>query len=104
MRSRFRQRSLLVNPAPVIGAALAAFAIAFGGLTWRLASGHDPAVPLAALRQGAARAAGSGVVTRSSRAGGAPTAGAAGRGGQLPGRIVTASSRAPATARAAEDA
>jgi hypothetical protein len=45
---RFRERSLLLNPAPVIGAALAAFAIAFGGLTLRLATGHDPAVSLSA--------------------------------------------------------
>jgi hypothetical protein len=46
-RSRLRERSLLVNPAPVIGAALAAFSLVLGGLTLRVVTGRDPAAPTA---------------------------------------------------------
>jgi len=96
-QSRLRERSFLLNPAPVVGAALAAFAIAFGGLTMRLATGHDPAVaPLAS----ASRAAGGGRVslrTSSSRA--AATGSAATAGGQTTApRLATTASGARQTA------
>ncbi len=89
---RFRERSLLLNPAPVIGAALAAFAVAFGGLTLRLASGHDPAVSLSASAGPTNRGSATALSTRASGT-------AAGPGGASPttskansSAIVTATS------------
>jgi len=70
-RSRFRERSLLLNPAPVIAATLAAFAIALSGLTAQLLSGHDPAVGMVAS---VARGASSGAATVTTRASGAASA------------------------------
>jgi hypothetical protein len=68
-QSRFRERSLLLNPAPVLGATLAAFALAFGGLTMRLATGHDPA--LAAAVSSGQMASRGGTVALTTRASGA---------------------------------
>ena len=106
---RFRERSLLLNPAPVIGAALAAFAVAFGGLTLRLASGHDPAVSLSASARRANGASATGLSTRASGAasgsgsGASPTASSANRTS-----IVTATSGgrvgAASSVRGADDA
>jgi hypothetical protein len=66
-RSRLRERSLLLNPAPVVAAALAAFSLVLVGLTFRLQAGHDPSVSTVALapRIGAA-AAGARLTTRAS--------------------------------------
>lgn len=76
-QSRFRERSLLLNPAPLIGATLAAFAVAFSGLTMRLATGHDPALVTAVSSgQVASRGGTAALTTRTSgaatAAGGAP--------------------------------
>jgi hypothetical protein len=55
-RSRLRERSLLLNPAPVVAAALAAFSLALGGLTAQLITGHDPALgTLASVSQPAGK-------------------------------------------------
>jgi hypothetical protein len=95
--SRFRERSLLLNPAPVIGATLAAFAIALGGLTAQLVSGRDPAVgTLASVTQGASNR---GATTITTRASGAATATATSPGttgaataGSATGKLTTATS------------
>ncbi|HVC83611.1 MAG TPA: hypothetical protein VNC12_00060 [Solirubrobacteraceae bacterium] len=95
--SRFRERSLLLNPAPVIGATLAAFAIAFGGLTVQLVSGRDPAVgTLASVTRGAASGGTTTVTTRASGAasatGAAPGTSGAASGSSATGKLTTATS------------
>ena len=66
-RSRFRERSLLLNPASVIGAALATFLVVLVALTARLATGRDPALaPAVAMRQPSGHGAGAALATRSS--------------------------------------
>jgi uncharacterized membrane protein YgcG len=68
-RSRLRERSLLTNPVPVVTATLAAFTLAFGGLTVRLMTGHDPALgTLTSVSQVAARGGATTVTTRASGA------------------------------------
>jgi hypothetical protein len=91
-QSRFRERSLLLNPAPVIGATLAAFALAFGGLTMRLATGHDPALG-AAVSSGQVATRG-GTVALTTRASGAATAAAGAPAGSktTSARLVSATS------------
>ncbi len=100
-RSRFRERSLLLNPAPVIGATLAAFAIALSGLTAQLVGGHDPAVGTLAS---VARGASSGATTVTTRASGAasatgssPVASAATTGGSATRTLSTATSGSATT-------
>ena len=95
--SRFRERSLLLNPAPVIGATLAAFALALGGLTAQLLSGRDPAVgTLASVARSASRGGATTVTTRASGAakttGAAPVTGAAATAGSATGSLTTATS------------
>ena len=66
-RSRFRERSLLLNPASVVGAALATFLVVLVALTARLATGRDPAATTAmAIRQPSGHGAGTALTTRSS--------------------------------------
>jgi hypothetical protein len=97
-RSRLRERSVMLNPAPLIGATLATFAIVFCGLTMRLATGHDPAVGgVAAVGRQAAHV-GTGRVT--TRASGTPVA--SGVGPQATGAgapLVTATSGSAAVSR-----
>jgi len=90
--SRFRERSLLLNPAPVLGATLAAFALAFGGLTLRLAAGHDPALGGAVLSGRVASRGGT--VALTTRASGAATAAAGAPAGSkaTSARLVSATS------------
>ena len=107
--ARFRERSLLLNPAPVIGAALAAFALAFGGLTLRLASGHDPAVSLSASPGRANGASTAALRTRASGTAAGPGGGASPTTSKANGStIVTAASGSSAGAgrspRGADDA
>jgi hypothetical protein len=85
---RFSERSLWLNPALVVAAALAVFAIAFGTLTLRLAAGHDPAIGLA--RAGRAQGSNPALRTRSSGAGATAPAGRS--GSHKPATIVTAAS------------
>lgn len=87
--SRFRERSLLTNPSAVIAGSLAALAIAFGALTVRLASGHDPAVGFVAAVPRAGSSTGVGALTTRASA----AAGSAARAGTSAGGAV---SRAPA--------
>ena len=96
---RFRERSLMLNPAPTIGAALAIFAIAFGGLSLRLASGHDPALATSAIVQPANGRQGTTIRTHASgsAAGAAPSSTARTAGGKA--RVVTAASGARGQAR-----
>ncbi len=106
---RFRERSLLLNPAPVIGTALAVFAIAFGGLTLRLASGHDPAVSLSASAVRANGASGTALRTHASGTAAGPPSGTSPTGSRTNGsRIITATSGGRAGAggssRGADDA
>ena len=66
-RSRFCERSLLLNPASVIGASLATFLVVLVALTARLATGRDPAAtPAVAIRQAPGNGAGTALTTRSS--------------------------------------
>ena len=90
--TRFRERSLMLNPAPTIGAALAIFAIAFGGLSLRLASGHDPALTTSAIVQPANGSQGTAIRTHASGAatGAAPRSAAGTAAGHAP--VVTAAS------------
>ena len=93
--SRFRERSLLLNPAPVIGATLAAFAIALGGLTAQLVSGRDPAVgTLASVTQGASNRGATTITTRASGAATATSPGTTGAAtaGSATGKLTTATS------------
>ena len=93
---RFRDRSLMLNPAPVIGAALAVFAIAFGGLSLRLASGHDPALNVSASVQRATGAHGAVLSTRASgaAAGSGTGTGTSARRSTSHGAVVTTASGA----------
>jgi hypothetical protein len=91
-QSRFRERSLLLNPAPVVGATLAAFALAFGGLTMRLATGHDPALGAAvSTRQVASHGGTVALTTRASGAAATP-AGAAPGSKATSARLVSTTS------------
>jgi hypothetical protein len=98
-RSRLRERSLLLNPAPVIGAALAAFSLVLAGLTFRLQAGHDPSVgPVAVARRAASSVASAPLATRAS----GPSASTAGsRGSAVPSTapLVTSTSGAVGGAR-----
>jgi hypothetical protein len=91
---RFRDRSLMLNPAPVIGAALAVFAIAFGGLSLRLASGHDPALNVSASVQRATGAHGAVLSTRASGAAAGSGTGTSARRSTSHGAVVTTASGA----------
>jgi hypothetical protein len=96
--SRVRERSLLLNPAPVVAAALAAFCLALGGLTVQLITGHDPALgTLASASPLAGKGAGATLTTRASGAGRGASAAPAGHGRTAP--LVTSSSGSPATGR-----
>ena len=95
-RSRFRERSLLLNPAPVVAAALAAFSLALGGLTAQLLTGHDPALgTLASVGRVAGKGAGTTLTTRASGAARGASAAAAGHAGTAP--LVTSTSGSTAT-------
>ena len=85
---RLHERSLWLNPALVVAAALAVFAIAFGTLTMRLASGHDPAIGLVSA-SGRSSVSTPGVTTRSSGA-----AARARTSSGSPAKVVTATSGA----------
>lgn len=92
-RSRFQERSLLLNPGSVIAAALATFMVVLLGLTARLATGRDPALaPVVAIRQPSGHAAGVSLVTRSS--GGQALPGS-GRQGAQGGAAATQPGSAP---------
>jgi hypothetical protein len=91
-QSRFRERSLLLNPAPILGATLAAFALAFGGLTMRLATGHDPALSAAvSVGQVASRGSTGALTTRTSGAA-AAAAGAPAGSKATTARLVSSTS------------
>lgn len=74
-RPRLRERSMMLNPALVIAAALAAFALVLGGLTLRLANGHDPG--LAGTAAISARPSGVGTTSLTTRTSGALAPGVA---------------------------
>jgi hypothetical protein len=97
-RSRLREGSVWLNPAPVIAAALAVFALVLGGLTVRLVAGHDPAVGAIALapRTGS-RAGRAPLITRTSGAPG--SIGSRASGVNAPAPLVTSSSGTAAGGR-----
>jgi len=99
-QSRFRERSLLLNPAPVLGATLAAFALAFGGLTMRLATGHDPALG-AAVPSGRVASRGGGVALTTRTSGAATAAAAAPAGSKATSARLVSSTSGSASAGAA---
>jgi len=88
---------MLTNPAAVIAGSLAAFALAFGGLTARLVSGHDPAVGIVAAVPRAGSAAG--ILTTRTSAAAATGAGASSPGarGTAARALKTSTSAAAAT-------
>jgi hypothetical protein len=95
-RSRLRERSLLLNPAPVVAAALAAFSLALGGLTAQLITGHDPALgTLASVSQPAGKGAGTTLTTSASGAVRRASAAPAGHATTAP--LVTSTSGRTAT-------
>jgi hypothetical protein len=97
-RWRLRERSLLLNPAPVIGAALAAFSLVLAGLTFRLQAGHDPSVGSVAWVPRAGSSASAPLATRAS--GPSPsTSGSRGSAIPSPAPLVTSTSGAVGRAR-----
>jgi hypothetical protein len=97
-RSRLRERGMMLNPAPLIGATLATFALVLSGLTLRLATGHDPAVGAVATVSPQTAHGGNGRVT--TRASGTPTASGSKASSTAAGApLVTATSGGAAISR-----
>lgn len=96
-RSRLREHNALLNPLPVVGAALATFLAIFVLLVARVATGTDPAIPQSPTAAVSTVRGGSAAALRTTASGAsasaaAETAPAAGGGSAQPAAITTRTS------------
>jgi hypothetical protein len=99
--SRFRDRSLLLNPASVIAASVAAFLCTLVVLTARVATGRDPAVGTAiSAGQSAGNRSRASLTTRASGAAVGPSSPSGAQAQSTPNApLVTSTSGSAATGR-----